>query len=76
MGTNVSITNQSNQSFLGTEYVLINAGTTVNNQSNVLFNVTNCTNVSCVRIIPSNSRSPEYSIPPPPSFIEKCNPNN
>jgi len=43
-----------------------------NNQSNVLFNITNCTNVSCVKTILSSSRGGEYSIPPPPSFIKKC----
>jgi hypothetical protein len=32
--------------------------------------------LSCVRIIPSYSRNPEYNVPPPASFIEKCSLNN
>lgn len=74
MGSNISITNQTNQSFWGSDYILINEGTSVDNQSNVLFNVTNCDNISIVRKINANDKSSgDYNIPPPPSFIYKIN---
>lgn len=45
MGTNVSITNLSNQSFWGSDHITLNAGTSIDANSNVLFNVTDCNNI-------------------------------
>jgi hypothetical protein len=71
MGSNINITSQNNQSFWGSEYVLINPQTTVDNQSNVLFNTTLCDSVFFERIIPAGSNDEEYRRPPPPSFLYK-----
>lgn len=71
MGTNVLVTNQSDQSFWASDYVLINDETTIDNLSNILINVNNCSNIIFNRVIPASARANEYITPPPPSFLEK-----
>ncbi|NSW46622.1 MAG: family 16 glycosylhydrolase [Bacteroidales bacterium] len=75
MGTNVNITNQSNQTFWSQNYILLNEGTYVDNQSNVLFNVTNCNNIYCQRKINESAKGDENPTPPPSSFLNKLNNN-
>lgn len=75
MGTNVNIANQNNQSFWGSNYILINEGTSVNNQSNVLFNITNCNNIDTIRTTGIGVRGIDF-YPPPASFIYKISHKN
>jgi hypothetical protein len=63
MGTNTSVTNQNYQSFWGSDYILLNDGTSVDGNSNVLFNITNC--ISTWNYYMSSPQSP------PASFISK-----
>jgi len=64
MGTNISITNQSNQSFWGQDYILMNNQTYIDENSNVSFNVTDCNNISYIR-----KRSLIIAEPMPKEFL-------
>jgi hypothetical protein len=68
MNNGVSINNQPHQSFWGSDHILLNAsgGNITFNNSNILFNVTNCSN-----ILYSHKRSSSFIEPPPASFTAK-----
>jgi len=63
MGTNVSITNQTNKSIWASDYILFNENTYIDNNSNFLFNTTDCSNIFYGRI-----RKDTYHEPLPRAF--------
>jgi hypothetical protein len=62
----VSLTNQTRQSFWGANYVLLNVGTSVDANSNVLFNTNNCSNISFKK-----TKSSSFYGPMPAAFQYK-----
>jgi hypothetical protein len=67
MGTNTNITNTSFQSFWASDYVLLNEGTYIDNNSTVLINTNDCNNITFTKM------RDDEPIPPPQSFIDKQN---
>lgn len=67
---NSTISNQSNTSIYATDYILLNEGVSIDNQSNVLFNIEDCRDnqfgVKSLKSLLLNNPNP-----PPPAFIER-----
>ena len=66
MGTNVSITNQTNKSIWASDYILMNETTEIDSNSEFLFNTTNCEDIVLERNL--NRRFP---FPMPQTFLHK-----
>lgn len=67
---NSTISNQNNLSIYATDYILLNEGVSIDNQSNVVFNTENCQN-NQFGIKSLKSLRQTTPNPLPPAFLER-----